>query len=254
MDNKIEKEEVDLRDYVKFLFSRKRLVLGIFLAAITAAVIYNFLSPKIYELSVWLELGKVKDESLVMLIETPSQVAKKINSGIYEEFPYNAVVFNPSLTDLIQIKIESANVEQAKIDLKRISEFVLADHNSKIGAKKDALENEIKRLEENIDLLKEEDNNLELRIKTTVSEFDLFYLKDRLLELKSDIQNSYTKINQLKISLSDIQETKIVKPIDVSENPVEPKSLLNIILAGLVGLFIGAFSVFCRKWWKSPSK
>lgn len=254
MDNKIEKEEVDLRDYVKFLFSRKRLVLGIFLAAITAAVIYNFLSPKIYELSVWLELGKVRDETLVMQIETPSQISKKVNSGIYGELPYSVVVFNPSLTDLLQIKIESDNVEQARIDLREISDFILADHNSKTGARKDALENEIKRLEENIDSLKEEDNNLESRIKTSVSEFDLLYLKDKLSELNNDIQNSYIEINQLEISLSDIQETKIVKPIDVSKNPVKPKSLMNVILAGLVGLFIGVFSVFCRKWWKSSSK
>lgn len=254
MDNKIgkENEEVDLRDYLKFLFSEKRLVLGVSIAAMAVAVIYNFFSPKIYEISVWLEIGKTNNGQ-VKLIENLSQISKKINNGIYGDFPYGTVVFNPDQTDLLQIKIGSAKPEQAKKDLEKLSEIILADHSEKIKAQKNSLENEIKRLETNVGLLKEDRKNLEALMKTAIStaisDVALLIEKGELSAIKEEIEDSYAKINALKISLSDIPETRIIKPAVISANSIKPKFSLNIILAGLTGLFLGVFIVFWRKWW-----
>lgn len=247
MENKIEKEneEVDLRDYFNLIFSKKWLVLGIFLATIIIAVIYNYLTPKIYEINIWLEIGKVENTT----IETPVQIIQKMKIGIYGEYPYDTVVLNPVQTNLIQIKLESAKPEKDKNDLEKICESFLADHEGKTKIKKDAIENEIKRLGENVVLLKKEQNNLEAKLGTSITEFDLFFVKDRLIQKGQEIERAYSNIELLKSSLGNISGTQVISDT-ISDKPTKPNSLVNIVLAGILGLFLGILFIFLKKWWE----
>ena len=118
-------------------------------------------------------------------------------------------------------------------------------------------ENEIKRIQEKIVLLGQEKKILEAKIETPISQFDLFFIKDRLLGKNQDIESSYSniedlrsKIDSLKESIEEIQPTKIVKDIVILDTFIKQKFLINIAMAGLLGLFLGIFIVFSEKWWK----
>jgi len=68
--------------------------------------------------------------------------------------------------------------------------------------------------------------------------------------LKNSIESLNAQINSLKASLEDIKPTKIVKSPTVSEEPVKPRPLLNMAIAGILGLFMGTFLAFGREWWE----
>jgi len=75
-------------------------------------------------------------------------------------------------------------------------------------------------------------------------------LKININSYESDIASLDSEINSLRASLKDIQPTKIVKRPTVSETPVSPKKKLNIVIAGMLGLFIGVFWAFGKEWWE----
>ena len=276
MDDKDNNEnaEIDLKDYLKLIFAKKWLVLGALLFAVALAVIYNFSAPKTYEVSSWLEIGKMKENRL---IEDPIQIIQKMKMGVYEKDSSGIAILNPDQTDLVQFKIKSVEPEKTKKYLEKVIALILADHEQKIAVKKEAIqnkiqriqeneikriqENEIKRIQEKIVLLGQEKKILEAKIETPISQFDLFFIKDRLLgknqdiessysnieDLHSKIEESYSKIDSLKESIEEIQPTKIVKDIVILDTFIKQKFLINIAMAGLLGLFLGIFIVFSEK-------
>jgi len=225
--NKNENTEIDLRDYFKLIYKNKRLVLSILFIFIAVAIVRNIFSSEIYEVNAWLEIGKTTENTVLTLIESPAQISKKIKNNIYGNFAYNAVISNPEQTDLISIEIKSSEPDKAKKDLEKICETILAGQNEKVKTKRDLLKNEIKSLEDDIALLKQKNRDLETRI---------------------ELANAYSRINLLKNYLSDIYDTRVVKAADVSGGPAKPNSLKNIILAGMIGLFLGISIVFWKKW------
>ena len=55
-------------------------------------------------------------------------------------------------------------------------------------------------------------------------------------------------------SFSNIQFTKIVKTPVISEKQTNKRPILNIIIGGLSGLFLGIFLVFLIEWWQAPRR
>lgn len=240
--------EVNLRDYLKLFYSDKWLFLFIFVAPIIVALIYNVWAPKIYEVSAWLEIGRLYDtKNLFELVENPVQIGRKISSGIYGNFYYNAIILNPSQTNLMQIKIESANPGKAKADLEKISEAILADHAEKIKTRRDALENEIEVMNNNIVGLKKEAQTLEAKLATPLTKRALEMTEDLFLVKHKDMEDNNDRIASLNGVLDYVFNTKVVKPAAISEHPVKPRSLMNIVLAVMIGLFGGIVAVFLKK-------
>jgi len=52
----------------------------------------------------------------------------------------------------------------------------------------------------------------------------------------------------LRASLEEIRLTEVVKKPTISEQPVKPKKKLNIVIGGVLGLFIGVFLAFGKEW------
>ena len=126
--------------------------------------------------------------------------------------------------------------------------MILAEHEEKISNKKEILEKEIEKLQAKVNFLEKERKILETKIETYIFEFDLFAAEEILLEA---IVGSSAKLDSLKNSLGNIKSTKVIKPVTITYQSARPKLLLNIVLAGLIGLFSGIFIVFGKRWWKS---
>lgn len=260
-------DEIDLMDYLKVMIKRKWLILIIFILSAIAAGIFSYLSPKIYKIDTSLEVGKVAEK----IVEAPSQVVEKIKGDVYgglireklkiseEEYP-KIKAENPKDTNLIKIEIESAKPDLAKDILGKINNSILAEHQEKIKIKKELLEKDIERIKIKVASEEEEKKNLEAKVEalekvlpyqeTPGSQFALFDTKEKLENKKQEIENLYLKINSLEGSLEDIRPTKIIKSPTVSEEPIKPKPLLNIVIAAVLGLFVGIFLAFFKEWWE----
>jgi len=75
--------------------------------------------------------------------------------------------------------------------------------------------------------------------------------KFKIEDLKSDIRNLETdkkykleEIENLKFKKNNIQNIQIIKPPKAGPSPIKPKTRLNVMLAGVVGLFLTVFLAF----------
>jgi len=260
-------DEIDLMDYLKVILKRKRVILGFCFGLAVLVGILSYLMPKVYKIDTLLEVGRVGGEPL----EAPWQVVEKIDNDVYgiqirekikiseEEYP-KIKTENPKDTNLVLVEIESSDPQKSKNILKELNELILKEHQAEIEIKKELLEKDIERLKSKTASLEEEKKNLEAKVEalekvllyqqTPGSQFALFDTKEKLEKKKQEIEDLYFQINSLERFLEDIQPTKIAKIPTISEKPVKPRPLLNIVIAGVLGSFIGTLWVFLREWWE----
>lgn len=217
-------------------------------------------------------------------------VREKLNIS-EEKFPkINAE--NKKDTNLITLQIDSDKTDQAKSVLDEINNLIIGKHEEKVKDSKDLLSkqielkkkdietanNDIERVKAKIGFLEEERNNLEAKVtalqKVLVyrqdagSQFALFDTKEKLESKKQEIENRHMEvnslenrinaiggeINSLEKQIKDIRLTKVVKIPTVSEKQVSPRPVLNVGIAGVLGLFIGVFVAFGKEWWEKNGK
>jgi uncharacterized protein involved in exopolysaccharide biosynthesis len=92
--------------------------------------------------------------------------------------------------------------------------------------------NQIKDVDAKIENIKEQ-----TRLKTES-------LASELLATEHERKNLLMDIQSLNFKKSQIQNIQIVKPPKASLSPVKPKTRLNVMLAGVVGLFLTVFLSF----------
>lgn len=124
-------------------------------------------------------------------------------------------------------------------------QFALFDTKEKLANKKQ----EIEDLYSRINSLKIEIENLNLTINSLrrgKEDLDI-----QINSLNGGIANLNSQINTLEASLSDIKPTDIIKAPAVSENPIKPRPVLNIVIAGILGILAGIFCAFGKEWWEN---
>ena len=240
----MEEKEVDLRDYIKLMFGNKKLIFGLFLSGVIIAVGFNYvfvLKDKIYEGKALLEIGY---KSKLELVEQLEQLLEKIERGVYGIYTGGKITaLNTKNTNLIEIKIGGSDPDKIKSVLDEISGAILEAHNKKISAKKEILENEISRMQIKIDLLAQEEKSIESEMKISNQQLILFLLKN-------DLRAEGQQLNKLKEEMADIQLTEIVSSSVITEKSSSRKSLLNVVVGGISGLFTGIFLAFLLAWWR----
>jgi len=199
---------------------------------------------------------------------------------------------NPKDTNLVVIKIESNKTEQAKNILKEINQLILNEHQKKVETKKEVLEKNIELIKRDIEISQKDIERIKFKIsslerekivlenkvislqkillyeQTPGTQFALFDTQEKLEQKRQEIENRYLEINSLENKINSIQNqinylenkidniqlTKITKMPTISEQPVKPRSLLNIVIAGVLGLFIGTFLAFFKEFWEKSNK
>ncbi len=223
----MEKDEIDLMDYIKVILKRKKLIFGIiFLVALGAAVL-SFVLPKVYGITTSLEIGVLKEpeEGKVELIEDPNQVVAKFEGDVYgilvkeklgiSEKDYPEIeVNNPKDTNLVVAEIRSDKNEQAKNILDEINNIILSRHQEKIKIKKELLQKDIESVNKKIELSNDDIIRIENKIKTT--ENDIETTKNKIKPLLLDIERIEIKIetaeaerNNLEDKVAALEETLV---------------------------------------------
>ena len=259
----IKEEEIDLKDYLKIILKRKRLILGIGLTVTIITFLFSFFSPKVYEISTSIEIGKSFEGS--NSLENPIQVKTKIEEGIYKEIQekFNLKVENPKNTNLILIKVESKNPEKEKKILEELNKIILEDHQKKLEDQINTLSKKEKIIKTKISSLNREKEAIEERIKIleaippqkrTLSEkFFLSESREKIEWKEQEINNLQEELLSLQKQIATLQPTKVIKEPTISKNPIKPNIILNTMCALLLGLFGGIFFAFAKEWWKEES-
>ncbi len=184
---------------------------------------------------------KTKKELIEQDIKTTEEKIKLVESDI-EKTKNKTKPINEDI-ERIENKIENANEEkknlEAKIEaLQKIlpyqqdpgTQFALFDTKEKLANKKQEIEN----LYLTINALRRSKEDLEVQINS----------------LKTNIESLNAQINALRASLDEIKPTQVIKSPTVSGEPIKPRPALNIVIAAVLGLFVGVFLAFFQEWWE----
>ena len=173
---------------------------------------------------------------------------------VYEQTPGTQFALFDAKEKLANKKQEIENLYLSINSLKR----TLEDYNLQISSLERSIEDynsQINSLERNIEDYNSQINSLERSIEDYNSSINSLEkgLEDyniQINSLESQIGDYYAYINSLRASLEEIRPTEVVKKPTISEQPVKPKKKLNIVIGGVLGLFLGVFWAFGKEWWE----
>lgn len=256
----LEYYEIDLMDYVKVIFKRKKWLFSIFLLAIAGAFVLTANSPETYQTRAVLRIGQVRGEKLenpqeaMIVLKQPStlkEISKDINFENFEERPENEAgvvdglldVKNPEKSNLVVITAEDGSPQLAYEGAQAAANLVTERHNKLFEEKIKSIEERITIYQKEVDQLKEQIEQFRGR---NYSEGQGLALQGYLDSLRS----SRNKLNNLRLKKTNSKNTEIVAEPTIPESPEGPRLRLNLAIAGVLGIFIGIFWAFVLEWWE----
>jgi uncharacterized protein involved in exopolysaccharide biosynthesis len=257
------------------------------LAGILAALIFSLIAPKVYQANTSLQIGIITENGTDRLIESASQIKEKIRNNVYDAALSRRM--NIGTRDLPAISVEkkddeavvsffarSSNAELAKKALAELDREIAAGHNEAYESAKKLIESNIaaeinnkERLAAKIASSETEQNLLKNKINllqgASAGSFD-FSRQVALLDAKRDLETArqesesyHLKANdcrrEIAVSQNEIaafRSTAIVKEPYVLENPVSPRTGLNMVFGAALALVASVFFILAADWWRKP--
>ncbi len=266
----MEEKEVDLRDYINMVKKRWKIILLIFLVSTITSAVVSFLLPKTYESLAMVRIGEMRDRPLedpstvIEIFKTKpllEKVAEELNipqaherleelvskikmrerSGLLEikgkgETPEETLKLVNAVTAAL-LKRHEQIFEQAK----RILEEYLASGNERLAE----IEKEIEMLQKKIDQLRATNSEATATVARGYME-SLERSRDRYEQLQVELRQK-----KMEESYGTVSTELVVAPT-TPENPIGPKKKQNIVIAGILGLFVGFVSAALVEYFEKP--
>jgi len=283
----MQEEEIDLREYISVLLKRKGIIILIFLVAvITAALMSYFILNPIYQSSVVFSIALVDNRpptSFVAQIENNvpvinihesleiinsnlvlDEVIKRMGLNISSDQLRSRIkVENIKNTNFVKVTVEADSPEESKYLAENIVRVFIEENQSKYTEKIKIIEKRIKILEQEIVKFEgkiQEIENAKKKIVTSkeLSEAERYFQTSLLLNSSTNERNLYNnsiyQINTLQERLNNCQDFRIINYAQSPVVPVKPNKKLNILIAGVLGLFVGVFVAFFLEFWQKGKK
>ena len=266
----IQEEEIDLREYINVLLKRKGIIILIFLiAVITATLVSYFAISPVYQSSMVFSVAKIEGRPVINITEALEiiksnvlldevinrmdleETAKQLSSQITTE--------NLKSTNFIEISVVTSSPEKAKSIVKNIVEIFIKQNQSEYREKVKLIENRLKILEEQIaefekNILEIEKTKKKIAATEELSEGERQFQTSLLLNSSVTERSLYydlsNQANNLKASLKSCEDFKIINYAQLPAVPIKPNKKLNILIAGVLGLYIGIFVAFFLEFWQ----
>jgi len=210
-------DEIDLADYLRIIWRRKRLIIFGTLICGFAAGIVSFLMPKIYEVSSVIEPGIIgfNKEGSFIYVDSPVNIKEKINKGAYNREIQKVLHLGPKA----KIKFEATVGREAKA-IKITSQWKEKDINTGIKATEKLLEflgDDYRKIVEN------KRNNDDEQIKTQRNRIK--ELEEEIKLLKATCENTKQRKEKLLKEAERVREN--TREIVRRENEILKKENLN---------------------------
>jgi len=227
----MEEKEVDLRDYIRVIKKRKKVILLIFVIAVISSGVISFFLPPTYEVTSIVRIGKIIDVDTLERTPIESSIAGSEflkGPGILTEtiknfkLPYTLeemkekVSINPvrETEDLVQIKVEMNNPDVA-LNVANYLANKLLERHKEIKTLYENKKELLTRYDEQIADIQKELSGLEKSKEEILAQYDK-EIKDINKELpiiKADISQTKKKIEEMtkrSESLSDAESQVLV--------------------------------------------
>lgn len=266
----MEEKEVDLRDYINMVKKRWKIILIIFLVFTITSGVVSFLLPRTYESVAMIKIGIMRNK----LLEKPSTVIE-----IFKTRPILEKVAEELNVSPTQVKLQEL---ASKIKMREKSELL------EIRGKGKTPEEALKLVNGVIAVLLNRHEQIFERARLILEEY-LVSAKKRLFQIEKEIEMFQNKIDQLGATDSDAKamlsrgymdsleksraryeelqvelrkkkmeesygtvSSELVIPSRIPESPIAPKKKQNVLIAGILGLFIGLICAAVVEYFAKP--
>lgn len=274
-------EEIELIDYLRVIWKRRWFIIGGTIASMLAGLTVSLLLPKMYETTLGLKIGEIwgqkggeeKREIIALSIDDPYRVAEIINSESFlnkvrekTSFPKTAykmkkekiVVANTieggaqlsgKVPLLVNITARANNPEKAVELASTAADLAIKEHTTRFDqmmGKNYAYE---KELEGQIQTNQEKINEMDLTVKKyrsnpQVNAPAVILLQAQLEQKQVQLLGFIRELRDVRLSNVRSENTRIVFPPILPKDHVNPKTTLNLLIAGILGLFSSLMLAF----------
>lgn len=263
-----EYEEVDLRELIMTLWNGKWIIIGLFIIAVVGAgLISQFYLTPTYETEAVIQLSNIDNlysnpEAVTQIIKSSSLVAPIMSK-------YNQKFSDAQLNNYIEnnINVSKIGERQLRINVKhkspeltlKITEDIIdkfvsrseKNFESYISKQEKIIENlnkEIENINDQITTIKGEINNLQnTNIKAAEKGILINEQVNLLNSLYTQKNNYQDQIQELENEIYSLYSLEVLNKPYLPENPVSPNTKLNVAIAGVLALVLGAFIVFFKE-------
>lgn len=325
--------EVDLRDYLRVIWEKKWIVVGVFVVAVAAAAVFSFSLPNEYEGNVLMQLEKAPFPNIQLQLASPQTIRDLLTSKIFQQelshkkdlgLPADQLVkmlkvelladstylfltlkgaLSPQklgeflaqyitvaqqfLRERINEELQKglAAIEQRRAFVNQQKNLLLEELQRWISRREESLRQQKQALKEQLDALLSSKGRTQQESQFTESIFQQSYasltgqlqsLDKELGRLGTEKESKFPRpgsgmddqLTEIDRSLQQLNQTeseyqwllgKDWTPISVitepqgSPNPIGPRRVVNITIAGVFGLFAGVLLVFFVRYLEQPS-
>jgi len=268
----IQEEEIDLREYINVLLKRKGIIILIFLiAVITATLVSYFVLSPVYQSSVVFSVAKIDGQAVVNITEALEIMKSDIvldevidRMGLEETLTTGQLkshITTKSLkgTNFIKVSVEHDTPEKAKSWVENIIEVFIKQNQAEYQEWVKLIEDRLKVLEEQIAEFEKNIQEIE-KTKKKIAATEELSEGERQFQTSLLLSSSVTErelyntlsdqVNILKASLKNCEDFKVINYAKLPAVPIKPNKKLNILIAGVLGLFVGIFVAFFLEFWQ----
>lgn len=253
-------DEIDLRDYIRVILKRKKVILAVFFVAVITATIVSFLMPKIYETTSVIQIGSIdgllinKQEAKEILLSNIflEPIIKELNLVVSPK-QLNIKIEDIGDTNLLRIKVEYPDPDKVvKINMAVANSFIsqsqliYQQRLSLFNERLKELEVEVKNVQDEIK--RTQDLIAQVSTLSGISQQEvglrIILLQNTLPNYEEHFNNIMNQRNDLKMLLTKAKDFKVTDFPLKPDSPIKPNKKLNIAISGVVSLFIGIFLAF----------
>jgi len=265
-------DEINLRDCINIIIKRKKVVLSIFITSVVIGIIASFLMPKIYEMSVNIQLASLKDTLITkeearqkilnsdLLIPVIQEVGIKLDVESLKKIIRIEDIKN---TNLLSIKIKYRDSDIALVILKKITASFISEMQPLYENNKSLLKKRIEELDSEIqDVLSDIEitqKNLK-RLLDSESHSDLdanfktFLIQNYLPSYMNHLFDLRNEKNKLSLVLINAKNLELLDLSPKPKHPVRPNKTLNLFISITMGLIGGMIWAFFMEYWEKSKQ
>ena len=227
MDNEKEMlgSEPTLLDYWRILWKRRWIIIGIFVVSVISTLLISLKMEKIYESTATVFPPEIEGISSPGL-EVPGVFSKS----------FSPLKSGPTPTDIVVAMLKSRTMLENAIRKFNLKEFYEADY----------IIDAVKKLRNNTKIKVSEENVVSITVESTDS------------KLAADITNFYVEnLDVMNEELKITTAKPIVRILDTAkpaERKSKPRIRINMMIAGLIALFVSVLVVFFLEYLQNISK
>ncbi|MGM0369638.1 MAG: YveK family protein [Bacillota bacterium] len=271
MENRVQEDyvEIDLREYLRVLADKWKLVVGILLIAIISSGIYSYLiAQPVYQATAQIKLGtdsgNYSETNFVVEVLQSSSYWRQINQelnlkakqGNLKQMVESKLEVE-SEEDIINLTFKATDAQKAKLALQQVIELVKTDSDQQFKKRLKQRKAELTEVKSELASIKSElktrQNDFQAMADSSLSTVDKLILNNdfanRLSQLKELKTSLVQEKNNLLREIDNMIAVKVINPPLENNNPIKPNKRLNIAIAGILALMIGVFLAFVSEWW-----